>query len=215
MADMCARRLRKEYAGLAKNPLEHIDAVPLESNIREWHYVVRGAAGTPYEGGFYHGKLEFPKDYPLKPPSIRLLTPSGRFKEDRRLCFSFSDFHPESWNPMWSVSTILVGFQSFMLESDPTLGSIETSSKQRRKLAAQSLEFNCRDKTFCSLFPQYAELYEERLRQSRKQGSASAPSGTSGNTSSGGRGGTAETYARRSGKQEPSMTMVFVSVGVS
>lgn len=70
-----------------------------------------GAKGSPYEGGYYHGKLKFPPEYPLKPPSILMLTPSGRFKPNTRLCLSMSDFHPESWNPMWSVSTILMGLQ--------------------------------------------------------------------------------------------------------
>lgn len=73
------------------------------------HYVITGTEGTPYEGGYYHGKLKFPTEYPLRPPAVLMLTPSGRFKTNRRLCLSMSDFHPESWNPMWSVSTILTG----------------------------------------------------------------------------------------------------------
>ena len=35
-----------------------------------------------------------------------------------------SDFHPESWNPMWSVGTILMGLYSFMLEDLPTHGTV-------------------------------------------------------------------------------------------
>lgn len=65
---------------------------------------------------------------------------------------------------MWSVSTILTGLYSFMVESGPTLGSIETSAAQKRKLAAQSLEFNCRDKAFCRLFPEYVELWNEKKK---------------------------------------------------
>jgi ubiquitin-conjugating enzyme E2 J2 len=30
--------------------------------------------------GKYHGILEFPDDFPMKPPSIKILTPSGRFE---------------------------------------------------------------------------------------------------------------------------------------
>jgi len=32
-----------------------------------------------------------------------------------RLCLSISDFHPDTWNPAWSVSTILTGMLSFMV----------------------------------------------------------------------------------------------------
>lgn len=41
-----------------------------------------------------------------------------------RLCLSISDFHPDQWNPSWSVSTILTGLLSFMLETTPTTGHI-------------------------------------------------------------------------------------------
>ena len=64
---------------------------------------------------------------------------------------------------MWSVSTILTGLYSFMIESSPTLGSIESTKSQKEKLARMSLEYNVRDPTFRKLFPEYYELYKERL----------------------------------------------------
>jgi len=170
--DMCTRRLTRELQAINKNPLTSpsILAVPNEANILEWHYVIEGSAGTPYQGGHYHGKLIFPKEYPLKPPSVIMLTPSGRFKPNRRLCLSMSDFHPESWNPMWSVSTILTGLYSFMVETDPTLGSVETTESQKRKLAIASLEFNVKDPIFCKLFPQLVELHKEKMKKRRESG---------------------------------------------
>lgn len=169
--DMCTRRLTRELQALQKSPIysPRIHAVPNESNILEWHYVIEGSAGTPYRGGYYHGKLIFPKEYPLKPPSVIMLTPSGRFKPNRRLCLSMSDFHPESWNPMWSVSTILTGLYSFMIETASTLGSIDTSDAVKRKLAAESLEFNVRDPTFCKLFPDLKQIHDELVLKRRQQ----------------------------------------------
>ncbi len=75
-----ATRLRKDYMRLVKDPVPYLLAAPLPSNILEWHYCVRGAPDTPYEGGTYHGKLVFPSDFPFKPPSIYMLTPNGRFQ---------------------------------------------------------------------------------------------------------------------------------------
>lgn len=66
----------------------------------------------------------------MKPPSVLMLTPNGRFACARRLCLSMSDFHPETWNPVWSVRTILMGLYSFMLDSAATLGSITSTSTQ-------------------------------------------------------------------------------------
>jgi ubiquitin-conjugating enzyme E2 J2 len=168
--DMCNRRLTRELQAIQKNPMTNprVYTTPLESNILEWHYVIEGSKETPYEGGFYWGKLIFPKEYPLKPPSVMMLTPNGRFKTGRRLCLSMSDFHPESWNPMWSVSTIITGLISFMVESAPTLGSIESTTAQKRQYAKSSLEFNVKDTIFCKLFPDLVTLHNELMEERRK-----------------------------------------------
>lgn len=77
--------------------------------------MVSGPEDSPYAGGYYLGRLVFPRDFPFKPPSIYMITPNGRFKTNTRLCLSISDYHPDTWNPAWSVSTILTGLLSFMV----------------------------------------------------------------------------------------------------
>lgn len=70
---------------------------------------------------------------------------------------------------MWSVSTIITGLISFMVESAPTLGSIETSTLQKKKLAKESLEYNVKDETFKKLFPDLVKLCHEQLEQRKKE----------------------------------------------
>ncbi|KAL6059464.1 Ubiquitin-conjugating enzyme, variant 2 [Balamuthia mandrillaris] len=168
------RRLRKELQQLIKEPVPHIEALPNPNNILEWHYVITGPSGTPYQGGLYHGKLKFPSEYPLKPPGILMLTPNGRFKTNSRLCLSMSDFHPETWNPLWSVGSILTGLLSFMLEDKPTAGSIQTSDSEKRQFARHSMEFNKKDPMFKKLFSHLIERYErEAQEEAAKQAAAS------------------------------------------
>lgn len=164
-SSLCITRLRKEYKELLKKPLENIRAIPKESNILEWHYVIEGPKGSLYEGGWYHGIVLFTNEYPYKPPSIQMYTPNGRFKPSTRLCLSMSDFHPESWNPMWSIGTILMGLYSFMLEDAPTYGSISTTDEYKKKVAQDSLFFNIKNKIFCELFPELLELHDEKQRK--------------------------------------------------
>lgn len=76
-----------------------------------------------------------------------------------------SDFHPESWNPMWSVSTILTGLYSFMVETAPTLGSVQTTTEQKRRFAKDSLAFNVRDTNFQKLFSDYVELHQQQIEE--------------------------------------------------
>ncbi|KRZ10990.1 Ubiquitin-conjugating enzyme E2 J2, partial [Trichinella zimbabwensis] len=147
-------RLRKDAARLARDPVPYVKAMPLPNNILEWHYLLQGPEDSPYAGGFYHGKLIFPSDYPFKPPSIYIITPNGRFKPNTRLCLSISDFHPDTWNPTWSVSTILTGLLSFMLENTPTYGSIVTTDEAKQKLARRSILYNLQSAVVRDLFPE-------------------------------------------------------------
>ena len=127
------------------------------------HYVIRGPEGSPYHDGIYHGKLRFPPDYPFKPPSIYMITPNGRFKPNTRLCLSISDFHPDTWNPTWNLSTILTGLLSFMLENNSTYGSIITTKREKQILARKSLAYNLNDSQFCELFPDIADVCKDAL----------------------------------------------------
>lgn len=158
-------RLKQDYLRLKRDPVPYITAEPLPQNILEWHYVVKGPEESPYFGGYYHGTLVFPREFPFKPPSIYMLTPNGRFKTNTRLCLSISDFHPDTWNPAWSVGTILTGLLSFMLESTPTLGSTETSVYERKEYAKKSLLFNMKNETFKELFPEICTEIQQKLLQ--------------------------------------------------
>ncbi|XP_074570681.1 ubiquitin-conjugating enzyme E2 34-like [Curcuma longa] len=169
----CVKRLLKEYRAICKEPPPQIAARPSPSDILDWYFVIEGSDGTPYAGGYYYGKLKFPPDYPFKPPSIRMITPNGRFSPNVRICLSMSDFHPESWNPMWSVSSILTGLLSFMLDNHQTAGSVRSSDDEKRKLAKASLSYNCENKNcsnFKKLFPEYVEKYYQQQNHERLVG---------------------------------------------
>ncbi|KAJ2001042.1 Ubiquitin-conjugating enzyme E2 6 [Coemansia thaxteri] len=148
------KRLNKEYLAIQANPPPYVTAKPLETNILEWHYVLRGPPDTPYAGGEYHGRVKFPSDYPYKPPAIQMITPSGRFQTNTNICMSMSNFHPSTWNPAWSVATILTGTLSFMVEEEATTGGIRTSNADRKALARKSHAFNLANKQFSEVFPE-------------------------------------------------------------
>uniref|UniRef100_A0A0D6R2C0 UBC core domain-containing protein n=1 Tax=Araucaria cunninghamii TaxID=56994 RepID=A0A0D6R2C0_ARACU len=160
----CVKRLQKEFRALCKEPVPNVVARPSPSDILEWHYVLEGSEGTPFAGGVYYGKVKFPPEYPYKPPGISMITPNGRFATHKRICMSMSDFHPETWNPMWSVSSILTGLLSFMMDNSPTTGSVSTTVAEKQRLAKASLAFNCKNVTFRKLFPEYVDKYTEQQK---------------------------------------------------
>ncbi|KAL9273191.1 putative ubiquitin-conjugating enzyme E2 33 [Drosera capensis] len=133
----CVKRLQKEYRALCKEPVPHIVARPSPNDILEWHYVLEGSEGTPFAGGYYYGKIKFPPEYPFKPPGITMTTPNGRFITQKKICLSMSDFHPESWNPMWSVSRA-VNESSYSGSARPILEFDSVFSSRARARAGSS-----------------------------------------------------------------------------
>ena len=108
------------------------------------HFTIRGADGTDFEGGYYHGRILLPAEYPFKPPNIVFLTPSGRFETNTKVCLSFSAYHPELWQPAWGIRLILEALVSFLpTKGDGAIGALDWTSDERKRLAKKSVDFIC------------------------------------------------------------------------
>lgn len=153
-----AARLKKELGAIAQDPPPFVNVCCRDSNILAWSFLIQGPPETPYEGGWYWGHLDVPKDYPFSPPLIRMATPNGRFQADSWLCQTLVDFHPEGWQPSWNISSLLVALLSLMCEDAYTPGAIHppTTDESKRSLARESLEWNRRHADFCRAFPPVA-----------------------------------------------------------
>lgn len=162
-------RLKKELKFMHDEPPELIHARPDERNMLIWHYLLQGPPDTVFEGGWYWGRLRFPKNYPMGPPTITMTTPNGRFEINKRLCLSMSDFHPETWEPSWTISTVLTGLLSFMCEDTRTAGSIETTSSVKKRFAKDSVEYNSSQEEFTFIYPDFEELIQHAASGSNKK----------------------------------------------
>ncbi|KZM18421.1 E2 ubiquitin-conjugating enzyme [Ascochyta rabiei] len=139
------KRILKEASELSSSPSQDYHAEPLEDNIFEWHFTIRGPpAPSAYAGGIYHGRIILPPQYPLRPPSFRFLTPTGRFEVNREICLSISGHHEETWQPAWGVRTALVAIRSFMdTDAKGQLGGLECSKDERERMARDSGKWAC------------------------------------------------------------------------
>lgn len=149
MTSQSTKRLLKESTDLHKNPTPYFTASPTsDSNLHDWHFTLAGPPHpTPYAGGLYHGRITFPPTYPLRPPSFRFLTPSGRFEVNREICLSISGHHEETWQPAWGVRTALMAIRSEIMggESRGQVGGMEGSVEVRREYARLSRGWICRE----------------------------------------------------------------------
>ncbi|KAF1937474.1 UBC-like protein [Clathrospora elynae] len=139
------KRILKEASELSVSPSSDYHAEPLETNLFEWHFTIRGPPEpSAYAGGIYHGRIILPSTYPLRPPSFRFLTPTGRFEVNREICLSISGHHEETWQPAWGMRTALVAIRSFMdTDAKGQLGGIECSKEARERMARDSGAWRC------------------------------------------------------------------------
>ncbi|BFG15212.1 hypothetical protein CerSpe_014920 [Prunus speciosa] len=139
------KRIREEYREIESNPSDDFMCGQLERKKFQWQFAVRGASGTEFEGGIYHGRVLFPKKYPSKPPSIIPLTENGRFKTHTKICLRRLD----KWQPSCRVRDVLVDFiHSMPTYPDDEVCSLKCSKEERRALAIKSRAAATEDSPF-------------------------------------------------------------------
>ena len=74
MTSITLKRIQTEYTMLIKDPPENFVAYPLNDDLFNWHFTIRGPENTEFDSGIFHGIIKLPTTYPMKPPSIMFLT---------------------------------------------------------------------------------------------------------------------------------------------
>ncbi|KCV68340.1 ubiquitin-conjugating enzyme E2 J1 [Fonticula alba] len=142
------RRLLQEISQLRRDPPHGFVCAPVNDgqNLLDWHFTLRGPVDSPYAGGLYHGRILLPPQYPMEPPSIIFLTPSGRFEVNTKICLSVTTHHREDWQPAWDIRTVCLSMMSHMLSpSEGAIGALEVSAEERKLLAIKSHDFVCKE----------------------------------------------------------------------
>jgi ubiquitin-conjugating enzyme E2 J2 len=173
---MYLKRLQREYKDLLKEQPPFIEAHPDPSDILQWHFAVIAPPDSPYQEGIYWGQIIFPPQYPMAPPTIKMMTPSGRFEPNRSICFSMSAFHPEQWQPSWGVRSICIGFLSFMLGDEVTTGGVGSTDAEKRDFAAKSIAFNAKEAKFRKIFPHLVDGIPPKVTHQSASSTASTKS---------------------------------------
>ncbi len=139
----CLKRLKGELRLLQREPLDEGDAVPDEKDLLNWYFLILGPKDSVYEGGYYIGQLMLPFNYPGKPPHMKLLTPSGRFLPNQKICMSNTGYHIESWSAGWNIRNMIIGFLSMMMDDkEHGISHISRSKTERIRHAKNSVEYN-------------------------------------------------------------------------
>ncbi len=138
------KRIMADKKELDRHRSSRYYAEPLENDMFEWHFTIRGPTGSDFEGGLYHGRILLPPEYPFKPPNIVFLNKNGRFEVGTKICLSISAHHEETWQPAWGIRTMLEAIISFLpSEGSGAIGALDWSKEERQKCARESHSFEC------------------------------------------------------------------------
>eukprot|EP00092_Neocalanus_flemingeri_P008808 GFUD01009481.1.p1 GENE.GFUD01009481.1~~GFUD01009481.1.p1 ORF type:complete len:198 (-),score=37.42 GFUD01009481.1:271-777(-) len=137
--------LRKQLADLNKNPVEGFSAGLIDDeDIFRWEVLIIGPPDTLYEGGFFKCHLLFPREYPLKPPVLRILSDMWHpnIHKDGKVCISILhepgddrfgyEKASERWLPIHTVETILISVISMLADpNDESPANVDAAKEWR------------------------------------------------------------------------------------
>jgi ubiquitin-conjugating enzyme E2 D/E len=113
-----SRRIQKEIEDLSKDPPSNCTAGPIEDNIYLWEAMIFGPEDSPYNGGIFKLRIQFPADYPFKPPSINFVTKiyHPNINSAGIICL---DILKRQWSPALTVSKVLLSIVSLLTDPNP------------------------------------------------------------------------------------------------
>mmetsp|Transcript_68408 Transcript_68408/g.164210 ORF Transcript_68408/g.164210 Transcript_68408/m.164210 type:complete len:168 (+) Transcript_68408:64-567(+) len=118
MATPAHRRLIRDFKKVTMDAPEGISAAPVGDDLFRWTAIMFGPEGTPWQGGVWKLDMQFPAEYPERPPSVRFVNEifHPNVFSDGRICL---DLLRGSWSPAYDVCTVLLGIQSLVAAPDP------------------------------------------------------------------------------------------------
>jgi ubiquitin-conjugating enzyme E2 D/E len=121
-----AKRIQKELAEISLDPPSNCSAGPKGDNLYEWVSTIMGPSGSPYHGGVFFLDINFPTDYPFKPPKVMFRTRiyHCNINNNGQICL---DILKENWSPALTISKVLLSICSLLTDAnphDPLVGNI-------------------------------------------------------------------------------------------
>lgn len=137
--------LKKQLAELKKKPVEGFSAgLVNDDDVYKWEVLIIGPPDTPFEGGFFKASLDFPKEYPHRPPKMRFLTEIWHPNIDKEGNVCISILHEpgndkwgyekasERWLPIHTVESILISVISMLADpNDQSPANVDAAKMWR------------------------------------------------------------------------------------
>ena len=140
-------RLSKELKDLQKHPPSNCSAGPVNENLFEWKATIIGPMDSPYKGGIFYLSINFPRDYPFKPPKVKFVTKvyHPNINNSGEICL---DILKDQWSPALVTSKLLLSICSLLTDPNPDDPLVVEIAKQYRE---DKDKYLCEAKTWTKL----------------------------------------------------------------
>jgi len=116
---MALKRITKELQDLGRDPPAQCSAGPIdEKDMFKWQATIMGPQESPYQGGVFFLTIQFPPDYPFKPPKVTFVTRiyHPNINSNGSICL---DILRSQWSPALTISKVLLSICSLLTDPNP------------------------------------------------------------------------------------------------
>ena len=132
---MALRRIKKELKDIQRCPPSNCSAGTVGDDIFKWQGTILGPSDSPYYGGVFYLEMQFPQDYPFRPPKINFKTRIFHCNVNDKGVI-YLDILKDDWSPALTISKVLLSICSLLTDpnpDDPLVPEIASLYKKNRK----------------------------------------------------------------------------------
>jgi ubiquitin-conjugating enzyme E2 D/E len=115
---MAQKRIYKELQDIGKDPPAQCSAGPVGDDMFHWQATIMGPSDSPYQNGVFFLNIQFPTDYPFKPPKVSFTTKiyHPNINSNGSICL---DILRSQWSPALTIAKVLLSICSLLNDPNP------------------------------------------------------------------------------------------------
>ena len=140
---MASKRIMKELQELKRNMPSFCSSVePIGDDIYHWQANIMGPLDSAFTGGVFSIEIQFPREYPFKPPKVTFNTKiyHPNVNSNGNVCL---DILKDKWCPALTISEVLLSICSLLMDPNsedplvPEIADIYNNQRSRFEVTAR------------------------------------------------------------------------------
>ncbi|KAI8872350.1 ubiquitin conjugating enzyme E2 [Ramicandelaber brevisporus] len=114
-----ARRIQRELSLINAAPNADITVITTDTDLYKWKALIRGPAGSPYRAGIFTLNIDYPLEFPFKPPKIAFGHKVYHPNVDESGAICLDALKSDGWKPSLQIKAILQQIWELLQKPNP------------------------------------------------------------------------------------------------